>query len=73
MAYETMDKKSELCTVIEMMGEEVKGVEDYLAVHSSTEDPELKVAVAAIVADEKKHATALLNWVQRRMQSMYME
>lgn len=73
MAYDSYEEKSELCTVIETMGDEVKGVEGYLALHSRTEDPELKTAIEAIVAEEKKHATTLLNWIQRRMQMTYME
>lgn len=67
------EEKSELCAAIELMKEEVSGVESYTALHARTEDPELKAAVAAVIADEKKHAVALLNWIQRRMQTMYME
>ena len=66
----TNDSSITLGEIAELMAEELEGIEVYKALIARCKDPKALGILNAIMADEKKHAKALLNIINEHAQSM---
>lgn len=67
-----MEYKSDFMMMLEVLEDEMKGIEDYKKCMEMTEDTEFKDILNSIIADEKKHANAMLRVINERSQKILL-
>jgi rubrerythrin len=65
-----MEIKSEILMVIDLLREEIEGVEDYNKMLSHVEDGTLSKIITNITNEEKQHISALAGWVNDKVKTM---
>lgn len=55
---------------IEVLEDEVKGIEEYKEMLQYIECPELRKIFTEALMDEKKHVNAILRWINTRTQKV---
>ena len=62
--------KSDLMKVMEVLSDELEGVEEYAKLVESVNDPAIKKTFASILADEKRHVHALKEHVDSAINAL---
>lgn len=65
-----MEDKSDLMMMLEVLEDEMTGIETYKDFMMKTEDMAFRDALNSIVMDEKKHASAVLRMINERSQKV---
>jgi len=58
-------ENNDLLDAAKMLAEELEGIDKYTALSEKTKSPELKKIYMENLPGEKKHAAALLNYINR--------
>lgn len=61
--------ESDLKMALHALMDETEGVAEYKWAWEHAQDPELKAMAQKIMADEKQHATMLMQWVTKNIQA----
>ena len=63
-------KRSNLQVAIDILEDELSGIEGYRPLAGAVDDPELKQLLATRMEDEKKHINMLLKWINQHTQAL---